>query len=121
MRCFREETLRSADISLVSGEQVFAALNRLYGEVKSFDPIDDGWLAALLRYQPDCVFIILHGGAGENGEIQKLLERNGLTYTGSDSVSSSRCMNKIQAKAHLSAYEDFLFPLLYGKKSQSLN
>lgn len=40
------------------------------------------------------VFLGLHGGIGENGTIQKLLEDHNIKYNGSDSSTSSLCMNK---------------------------
>jgi len=40
------------------------------------------------------VFIALHGGIGENGEIQRMLEEAGVPHTGSGSEASQICMNK---------------------------
>lgn len=40
------------------------------------------------------VFIGLHGGMGENGELQKLLEQAGKPFNGSGSAASRLCMNK---------------------------
>lgn len=47
---------------------------------------------------PDVVFIALHGGMGENGTVQGLLELIGLPYTGSGVLASALAMNKIMAK-----------------------
>ncbi|MES2225226.1 MAG: hypothetical protein V4480_00255 [Patescibacteria group bacterium] len=46
----------------------------------------------------DIVVIALHGAYGEDGEVQKLLERFGVPYTGSDSFSSFVAMHKVMAK-----------------------
>ncbi|MEW5993658.1 MAG: D-alanine--D-alanine ligase [Candidatus Zixiibacteriota bacterium] len=46
----------------------------------------------------DVVFIALHGGSGENGVIQCLLELAGLPYTGSNMTASAVAMNKAMAK-----------------------
>jgi D-alanine-D-alanine ligase len=46
----------------------------------------------------DVVFIALHGGAGENGVIQCLLELAGKAYTGSDMTASAIAMDKAIAK-----------------------
>jgi len=46
----------------------------------------------------DVVLIGLHGEYGEDGEVQKLLERLGIPYTGSDSFSSYLAMHKILMK-----------------------
>lgn len=40
------------------------------------------------------VFIALHGGMGENGQIQGLLSDAGVPFTGSDSQASCLCMDK---------------------------
>lgn len=58
----------------------------------------DRLLADILSYQKmksfDVACIMLHGGAGENGSVQTLLELAGVPYTGSDSLSSAICMSK---------------------------
>ena len=46
----------------------------------------------------DVVFIILHGGAGENGTIQALLDLVGIPYTGSGVLASALAMDKYMAK-----------------------
>ena len=48
--------------------------------------------------RPDVVFIALHGGAGENGTVQGMLELLGVPYTGSGVLASALAMNKIMAK-----------------------
>ena len=49
---------------------------------------------------PDKVFIGLHGGEGENGEIQKMLDDIGIEYVGSGSISSAICMDKNESKLY---------------------
>lgn len=46
----------------------------------------------------DLVFIALHGGMGENGTIQAVLDILGLPYTGSGVLASSMAMDKYIAK-----------------------
>ena len=46
----------------------------------------------------DCVFIALHGGIGENGTLQALLEMAGVAYTGSGVLASALAMDKHRAK-----------------------
>ncbi len=46
----------------------------------------------------DFVFIGLHGGSGENGSVQGLLESFGLPYNGSSVLSSALCMDKNKTK-----------------------
>jgi D-alanine-D-alanine ligase len=62
--------------------------------------------AQALHLSPECfdiqatdvVFLALHGGAGEDGRIQALLDLAGLTYTGSNPISSAAAMDKEFAK-----------------------
>lgn len=49
--------------------------------------------------QLDVVLIGLHGEYGEDGEVQKLLERFGVPYAGADSFGSYLAMHKVMAKA----------------------
>jgi len=46
----------------------------------------------------DVVFLALHGGQGEDGTIQALLELTGKPYTGSGVLSSALAMNKAMSK-----------------------
>lgn len=46
----------------------------------------------------DLVIIGLHGGYGENGQLQALLELAGIPFTGSGSLSSALAMDKILTK-----------------------
>ena len=48
--------------------------------------------------QVDAVLIGLHGDYGEDGEVQKLLERFGVPYAGSDSFGSYLAMHKLMSK-----------------------
>ncbi len=48
--------------------------------------------------QIDVALIGLHGEYGEDGEVQKLLERFGVPYTGADSFGSYLAMHKLMAK-----------------------
>jgi D-alanine-D-alanine ligase len=46
----------------------------------------------------DVVFVALHGGSGENGVIQALLELTGVPYTGSAVLASALAMDKGMSK-----------------------
>jgi len=53
------------------------------------------------------VFIAVHGGIGEDGTIQTLLESAGVPYTGPGPIASRTCMNKVAtslAVDHLTSY-----------------
>jgi len=66
---------------------------------QNFDPSRvSRFLSALERVAPDLAFPILHGGWGEDGIIQSLLEWIGLPYTGSGPLACALAMNKQKAK-----------------------
>ncbi|HVW82421.1 MAG TPA: D-alanine--D-alanine ligase [Candidatus Paceibacterota bacterium] len=48
--------------------------------------------------QVDVALLALHGDYGEDGEVQKLLERFGVPYAGADSFGSFIAMHKVLAK-----------------------
>lgn len=52
----------------------------------------------------DVVFMALHGENGENGKIQACFDLMGITYTGTDYVSSAICMDKGITKDIFAAY-----------------
>ncbi|MCM8804459.1 MAG: D-alanine--D-alanine ligase [Candidatus Omnitrophica bacterium] len=85
------------EVSLKSGRCVYNALKKKYN-AKLFDPSKKNFVNNFLKFKPDCVFIALHGGIGENGVIQGFLETLKIPYTGSEVISSAICMNKIICK-----------------------
>ncbi len=52
----------------------------------------------------DVAFNAMHGEFGEDGQVQRILERYGVAYTGSRPFPSSRAMNKQLTKEHLKAF-----------------
>ncbi len=85
------------EVSLRSGAAVAEALRRNGFAVRELDLVREE-LPAGLDAARDVVFPVLHGGFGENGGIQSLLERGGFAYVGCDSVSSALCMDKLATK-----------------------
>jgi len=63
-----------------------------------------------LCQQADVVFMALHGEHGENGKIQAYFDMMGITYTGTDYVSSALAMDKALAK-ELFAYNGIPTPM----------
>ena len=57
------------------------------------------WLRSPLLREADAVFVGLHGGAGEDGTIQALLESVRASYTGTGVLGSALSMNKDRSKA----------------------
>jgi D-alanine-D-alanine ligase len=115
-------TSAEREISLRTGRGIVQALSRLGHVVVALDaangrllpPGDDGAAPApVTALEPatptaiaraeglreaDVVLIALHGGAGENGTLQALLELTGKPYTGSGVMASALAMNKAMSK-----------------------
>jgi D-alanine-D-alanine ligase len=51
----------------------------------------------------DCIFLALHGGQGEDGTVQALLDMTGVPYTGSGHLASALAMDKQLSKVVLRA------------------
>ncbi|MBL4883960.1 MAG: D-alanine--D-alanine ligase [Planctomycetaceae bacterium] len=85
------------DISLQSGHSVANALESRGHQVTCIDPKDISF-DSFSWPQCDVVFIALHGEFGEDGQIQKILDRAGLCYTGSHATASGFAFHKSQAK-----------------------
>ncbi|GAA4429591.1 D-alanine--D-alanine ligase [Actinokineospora soli] len=88
------------DVSLRSGRRVSAALRSAGVAVEEWDA-DAALLPRLREHRPDAVVIALHGGEGENGSIQTILELLGIPYVGTDSDACRRAWDKPTAKAEL--------------------
>lgn len=81
------------DVSLRSGNAVYNALKERGYNVVIIDAGHD-LCEALRRESVRKVFIALHGGAGENGSVQGMLEVMGIPYTGSGVLASAAAMDK---------------------------
>jgi D-alanine-D-alanine ligase len=84
-------------VSLWSGEAVLAALQKRGVDAHGVDATRDNVLG-LRAAGFERAFIILHGGAGEDGTVQAALELQGIPYTGSGVTGSAVKMNKVTAK-----------------------
>jgi D-alanine-D-alanine ligase len=84
-------------VSLVSGARVVDALERLGHAAKAIDA-GHTLVTDLRELAPDVVFVALHGGDGEDGTVQELLEALGLRYTGSRPAACVRSWDKVLAK-----------------------
>ena len=62
-----------------------------------------GSVRSSLEAQEATFFLGLHGGAGEDGTVQELLERRGLAFTGSGSEASRIAFDKLRARERVAA------------------
>ena len=85
------------EVSLKSGAAVLGALKGLGYRVSGIDAGAD--LCEVLKKEIiEIAFLVLHGGQGENGAIQGLLEVLGIPYTGSGVLASALAMDKEATK-----------------------
>ena len=93
------------------------ALQNLSGD-KAIETINSPGLKKV-----DVVFIILHGGLGEDGTIQALLDLTGIPYSGSGVLASALAMDKHLSKLIFQSMgiptPDFLVRTREGLESQS--
>lgn len=87
-------------ISLKSGKAVAQALREAGMQPILIDTADSRPSRCLLS-QIDVAFIALHGKGGEDGQIQQLLERWKLPYTGSGPAACRLSLNKALTKRKL--------------------
>jgi D-alanine-D-alanine ligase len=85
------------DVSLRSGERVFAALQELGYRALALD-VTPELVETLRSEKPDAVYIALHGKFGEDGTVQEALEFLGIPYTGPGVVASSLAWDKSLSK-----------------------
>ena len=90
------------EISLRSGEAIAKALREKGYEVIELDPADYSdfysLISKLRTEKISIVFIGLHGGTGENGELQAALSLAGFKYTGSGPKACTLTMDKYVSK-----------------------
>jgi D-alanine-D-alanine ligase len=88
------------EVSLRSGRRLASALRSAGSVVREWDA--DAELIARLRTEtPDAVVVALHGGEGENGSVQAVLELLGVPFVGTSSAACRRAWDKPTAKAEL--------------------
>ncbi|MFM0046116.1 D-alanine--D-alanine ligase [Paraburkholderia sediminicola] len=85
------------EVSLTSGRLVLQALRDAGIDAHSFDPSERP-LAELKAEGFDRAFIALHGGYGENGQIQGALDFYGIKYNGSGVLGSALGLDKFRTK-----------------------
>ncbi len=85
------------EVSLRSGSRLTEALRRQGLEVTVRDA-DASLLPWLLEAKPDAAIIALHGGRGENGAVQGVLELAGVPYLGTRSHDCRLSWDKPTAK-----------------------
>jgi D-alanine-D-alanine ligase len=92
------------EISLKTGAAVATGLREAGYDVSTYDLSSEpgsgvrDFVTSNQLAASDVVFIALHGGEGEDGRIQALLDLVGKPYTGSGVLASALCMDKTLSK-----------------------
>lgn len=112
------QVLANVDKSLFNVEPVFMHDGNFYVKgvdkldaFKAFNPLEhskvilvNGGLYSVKKnsfskyFKPDVALICCHGGEGENGTLQALLEYNGVPYTSPSMIASACGMDKVISK-----------------------
>ncbi len=90
-------TSAEREVSLRSGTAIYKALKTLGYNVVDIDAGPD-ICNELYKKKVELVFLALHGGHGENGSVQGMLEVLGISYTGSGVLASALAMDKEASK-----------------------
>ena len=88
---------RERAISLKSGRAVCQALRQAGLDVIAIDTAN-GFRSQLRQEPIDLAFLALHGKGGEDGSIQRFLERSRIHYVGSSPTASALAFDKARAK-----------------------
>lgn len=103
------------EVSLASGREVARALREVGHQVTEIDIKDEldnsqscssssnnrgliNFVSSSDIASSEIVFVAMHGGAGEDGTVQALLDIMGKPYTGSGMLASALAMDKVLAK-----------------------
>lgn len=86
------------EVSLRSGRRLAGALAAVGASVRLWD-VDGGLVDRLRTDPPDAVVVALHGGEGEDGSVQAVLELLGVPFVGAAAPACRRAWDKPTAKA----------------------
>lgn len=95
-------TSAEREVSLKSGAAVSRALRSLKLDVVDIDA-GESLCEYLKRERVGLAFIALHGGRGEDGSVQGMLQVMGIPYTGSGVMASAIAMDKLASKRMFAA------------------
>ncbi len=88
------------DVSVRSGRRLAEQLVKAGLDVDHWD-VDERFVSLLEDRGADVAFVTLHGGSGENGTVQALLELAGLPYVGSTAGACRAAYDKAIAKTRM--------------------
>jgi D-alanine-D-alanine ligase len=86
------------EVSLRSGRAVVDALKSAGHQVSEYDPVNDYEGISNFAGKVACVFPVLHGIGGEDGEVQHWLEKYNFKYLSSTPEVCELCIDKVRLK-----------------------
>jgi len=89
------------DVSFATAHGVAKALRSIGADVLEIDVRDKNFQ---LPEDVDLAFLTIHGTFGEDGELQSILERRGIAYTGDSVEGSANAFDKIRSKEKFKAH-----------------
>ncbi|MGI5126594.1 D-alanine--D-alanine ligase family protein [Pseudonocardia sp. CA-107938] len=90
------------EVSLHSGRRLAQALRGVGVDVVEWD-VDASLVSRLQTEQPDAAIVALHGGEGENGSVQAVLDLLRVPFVGTPARACRQVWDKPTAKAELAA------------------
>lgn len=91
------------EVSLNSGKSILESLLKQGYDAYGIDVNEDNLVSAFTENEYDFAYLAFHGGYGEDGHIQGLLDMLGKPYTGSGAVASGIAMDKVMTKKLVAA------------------
>ena len=91
------------EVSLESGQAVADALREAGYAVREYD-IRELSVTSEMKEWADVVWPVLHGGYGEDGRIQKMLEDAHIRFVGSGSAACALIMDKVASKKRMDEF-----------------
>jgi D-alanine-D-alanine ligase len=113
-------TSAEREVSLKSGNAVYKALINMGYDAVLID-VSDNVCKTISEDRVEIAFIALHGGHGENGAIQGMLEVMGIPYTGSGILSSALAMDKESSKMVFRFHDIPVAPFLVVRRKEMEN
>lgn len=91
---YQNEVRTEQDIDMLTDIHKNLGINNIVSIKQNSDYISLNEFVDNCKVQDAYVFLGLHGGFGEGGGIQKILEEKGVKFNGSGSITSQICMDK---------------------------
>ena len=105
-------------VSLLTGQNVYKSLKQNKYKVHLFD-LKKNNINKILSFKPTILFNALHGEFGEDGGLTCFAEKNKISITHSNQISSSLCLDKTLTKTYLRKFLHINMPKTY-KKSDNI-